>query len=131
MKNKTIKVIFIILITLIIFSGNICKAASLSLRSIIDNGRNFIASGESDSTGGFSKENINELSQSIYSILQSVAVIVALIMIIVLGIKYITGSVEMKAEMKNTLLPYVIGCVVAFGAFVIWKIVVVILNGLN
>lgn len=41
---------------------------------------------------------------------------VALIMISVLGIKYILASVEEKAEIKKTALPVVIGAVLLFGA---------------
>ena len=33
----------------------------------------------------------------------------------VIGIKYIMGSVEDKAEYKKTLKPYVIGAVLVFG----------------
>ncbi len=37
---------------------------------------------------------------------------------------------EGKAEVQKALVPYVIGCVVIFGAFAIWKIVVTVLQGL-
>ena len=40
-----------------------------------------------------------------------------------------TGSVEEQAKVKQTLVPYVAGCVVLFGAFTIWKIVVTIIQG--
>ena len=38
------------------------------------------------------------------------------------------GSVEEKANIKNSLIAYIAGCVVVFGAFTIWKIVVTILQ---
>lgn len=38
------------------------------------------------------------------------------------------GSVEQKAKVKDSLLPYIIGCIVIFGAFGIWKIVLTILE---
>ena len=40
------------------------------------------------------------------------------------------GSIEEKAEIKTMLIPYIIGCVVVFGAFTIWKIVVDILQSM-
>ena len=46
----------------------------------------------------------------------------------ILGIKFMIGSVEEKAEIKAALVPFIIGCVVVFGAFGIWKIVVTIGN---
>ena len=45
-----------------------------------------------------------------------------------MGIKFMIGSVEEKAEIKAALVPFVIGCIVVFGAFGIWKIVVTIGN---
>ena len=38
------------------------------------------------------------------------------------------NEIEEKAEIKTMLIPYIIGCVVVFGAFTIWKIVVDILQ---
>ena len=34
------------------------------------------------------------------------------------------GSAEEKAQIKDALIPFVIGCIVIFGAFGIWKIFV-------
>lgn len=38
------------------------------------------------------------------------------------------GSASQKAETKELIVPYVVGCVVIFGAFTIWKIVIELLN---
>ena len=40
------------------------------------------------------------------------------------------GSMEEKAQIKEALIPFVIGCIVAFGAFGIWKIFITIGNNL-
>ena len=40
------------------------------------------------------------------------------------------ASAEDKAEIKEALVPYILGCVLIFGAFAIWKIVITILNNL-
>ncbi len=44
---------------------------------------------------------------------RNISVVVAVITLMVIGTKYILGSVEEKANYKATLLPYVIGCVLA------------------
>ena len=41
------------------------------------------------------------------------------------------GSVEQKAKVKDSLVPYIVGCIVIFGAFGIWKLVIQILNNLE
>ena len=38
------------------------------------------------------------------------------------------GSVDQKAKVKDSLNPYIVGCIVIFGAFGIWKIVLTILE---
>ena len=38
------------------------------------------------------------------------------------------GSTEEKAEIKKLLLPYVVGCLVVFGAFGIWKFVLTLME---
>ena len=40
------------------------------------------------------------------------------------------GSVEEKADIKGLLIPYIVGCIIIFGAFAIWKLVVDILQGI-
>ena len=40
------------------------------------------------------------------------------------------GSVEEQAKIKETLIPYVIGCVIIFGAFGIWKLLVTLLSSI-
>lgn len=50
----------------------------------------------------------------ILGIIKTVGTIVSVIALAGLGIKYILGSVEQKAEYKKTLKPYLIGAVLLF-----------------
>ena len=62
------------------------------------------------------------VKQWIASIMNIVAIVgsgIAVIALIILGIKYMMGSVEEKAEYKKTLMPYLIGALMVFGASVI------------
>ena len=45
--------------------------------------------------------------------IRNFSVVVAVISLMIIGFKYIIGSVEEKANYKETLLPYVIGCILA------------------
>ena len=38
------------------------------------------------------------------------------------------GSVEQKAKVKDSLVPYIVGCIVIFGGFGIWKLVLTLLE---
>lgn len=60
----------------------------------------------------------------IYNILLMIGMAVAVGIGTVLGVKFLMGSMEEKAQIKESLIPFVIGCVVVFGAFGIWKAVI-------
>lgn len=42
----------------------------------------------------------------------------------ILGIQFVTTGVEGQAKIKEKILPYIIGCIVVFGGFGIWRAVI-------
>ena len=98
-----------------------------SLSVVISGGDSFIDAGK-DGSAKIDKGSLQNASSSIYNILLICGMIVAVLIGAILGIKFMIGSVEEKAEIKAALVPFVIGCIVVFGAFGIWKIVVTIGN---
>ena len=66
---------------------------------------------------------IDKAGKNIVSILQAVGVVLSVVMLIVIGIKYMMGSAEEKAEYKKTLLPYIIGAVFIFAASTIASVI--------
>ena len=117
--KKRILLILIMLI-LIICSTNIVQATTTG--EIIEGADNFIATGQQ--TDKISGDALKTLSDAIYNVLLIVGTIIAVIIGAVLAIQFITGSVEQKAKIKDALVPFVIGWVIIFGAFGIWKLVV-------
>lgn len=75
---------------------------------------NTSASGASAVTG---------FGNKIVGIIQVVGYVIAVVMLVIIGIKYITSSPEGKAEVKKTALFYVLGAVLIAGAATIVKIV--------
>lgn len=59
---------------------------------------------------------IQDLGKQIVGIIQVVGSIAAVAVLVVLGIKYMMGSTEEKAEYKKTLIPYIMGAVLIFAA---------------
>ena len=97
---------------------------------VIGDGDSFIQKGSNHASGIFSTSELQDLSSTIYNILLVVGIVIAVLLGAVLGIKFMMEGAEGKAEVQKALVPYVIGCVVIFGAFAIWKIVVTVLQGL-
>lgn len=48
---------------------------------------------------------------TIFGLLQTVSVVISAIVIIILGIRYLVGSVEQRAEYKKSMIPYIVGVV--------------------
>ncbi|MBE5819840.1 MAG: hypothetical protein E7310_03360 [Clostridiales bacterium] len=61
-------------------------------------------------------DNIQTFGNRLVGILQVIGIIASVAILIVLGIKYMMGSAEEKAEYKKTMIPYLIGAVLIFAA---------------
>ena len=60
--------------------------------------------------------SINNVGNSVIGVLQVVGIVLSVIVLIVLGIKYMMGSAEEKAEYKKTMMPYIVGAALIFAA---------------
>ena len=126
-KSISKKIIIITIIFQMIFMP-ISNAAFWD--NVIDNGRDFISDGKNSSSSIINENSFDEMIGVIYNALLALGVILAVLIGACLGIKFMLGSVEEQAKIKEILSPYVIGCLVTFGAFGIWKIVINVLSGL-
>lgn len=110
-------------------SGMISEATH-SAGDVISGADAFISTGEANANDKINPSNLKDMSDTLYNILLVVGIIAAIIVGLIMGIKFIMGSLEEKAEIKTMVIPYIIGCVVVFGAFTIWQIVVDILQSM-
>ena len=69
-------------------------------------------------------EGIKGLGNSIIAVVRIVGIVIAVVILLVLGIKYMMGSAAEKAEYKKTMIPYLVGAVLIFGASAIVQAVV-------
>lgn len=94
-----------------------------SLDDMMSDAENFIGQGNITYKGG-----LIDVSNTIYNILLPVGVVLAVIVGVIIGIKLMSSGIEQKVEAKKLLIPYVAGCIVIFGGFGIWKLLVTILQ---
>lgn len=69
-----------------------------------------------DGTSPVNVGGITSIGNDIVKIITTGGVVVSVVILVVLGIKYMMGSAEEKAEYKKTLMPYVIGAGLVFAA---------------
>lgn len=67
----------------------------------------------------------------ILSAITSVGIVIAVVIVAILGVKYMLGSVEEKAEYKKDLIPYFIGSILLFGICTIVKMLQTLGNSIN
>ena len=96
-----------------------------SADEIIQEGGDFIDRGNK---GTFNTDILKGGISKLYNILVILAIAIATVLAAILGIKFLTGSIEEQAEVKKALIPFVAGCFVAFGAFAIWKLVLTLIQ---
>lgn len=61
-------------------------------------------------------DEITAIGGKVLSAITTVGIVLSVIMLAVLGIKYMMGSSEEKAEYKKSMLPYLIGAILIFAA---------------
>lgn len=104
--------------------GNGNDSSEEKLSDMITDADSFVNSGETINN----QEGLQKFSKTFYNIMLEIGTAVAVIVGMIIGIKFMTSSVEGKAEIKQLLIPYIVGCVVVFGGFGIWALVVNILQ---
>lgn len=62
---------------------------------------------------------IQTIGGKVLSAVTTAGIVLSVIMLAVLGVKYMMGSAEEKAEYKKSLMPYIIGAALIFSASVI------------
>lgn len=124
--KKEILIFFTIVIVLIIFvfPKSVYASTNTTLDGIMEGGDDFLKEG---SKTGLDKNELHETSNFTYNVLLGICMIIAVIVGMILGIKYMSAESEEKATIKETLIPFVLACVLMFGAFKIWETIVNIL----
>ena len=68
-------------------------------------------------------------AEKLIGIITTIGIIVSISSVMILGIKYMVGSIEERAEYKKTMLPVLIGMILLFGTSTILNIINELING--
>ncbi len=68
-------------------------------------------------------KSITDFGGKIVGVLQVAGTVIAVLILVVIGIKYMMGSAEEKAEYKKTMMPYLVGALLIFAAVTIANMV--------
>ena len=110
--TKKIICISVLIMILLSISVNFTKTyAADTVDSVMEGAKGFLDKGEDVVIEG---TKLQETSNFIYNLLLAVAIVVAVIVGMILGIQFMMAGIDEKAKLKETLLPYAVGCVVVF-----------------
>lgn len=119
MKKRRIITMTIVLISFILISINPISSATIdpgSFKPTLDQ-------------SGVDK--ISGIANPIIGAIQTIGIVVAAITIIVLGIKYMAGSIDEKAEYKKKMIPYLIGAVLVVAITQIVGVIAELVDNIN
>lgn len=123
--NKKIKMFALIIMAIVMVA---------MLSTVVSAANNVNAAdlaGELHGTTTSASNSITGMGNQIIGIITTVGVVVAVVVLLVIGIKYMMGSASEKAEYKKTMIPYLVGAILIFGASAITKVVVSIGAGIT
>lgn len=134
--SRTVIKIFLIIIIMNLIFIPISEASFWG--EIFDQGDKFLDEGKNqkdpetgDTVEVIDGEEMKTQIDQIYNILLALGVGLSVLVGAILGIKYMFGSIEEQVKVKETLFPYMIGCIVVFSAFAIWKIAINVLSNIS
>ena len=102
----------------------ILTSNAFAIGAIKNQGDNFIEKGKQNAGTTMNTTLLKDASSNVYNMLLIVATGVAVIVGAILGIKYMTAGINEKTDVKASLLPYMISCIIVFGSLGIWKLAV-------
>lgn len=122
--KKTVKIIsaLMLMVAVLITLSTISNAGGVDASEL---------AGQLTGTTSVAQKDVMDIGNQIIGIITTVGVVVAVVILLILGIKYMMGSASEKAEYKKTMIPYIVGAVLIFGASAITKVVVALASGIG
>ncbi len=109
-----LKKVFIVFLSIIIMIGFL---------SVVYAGDNFDTSRFENHSGSAASESVKNMSGGILAVVRIAAVGIGLIMLTVLGMKYMLASPGDRAEIKGSAIRYILGAVIMFAAAALLSII--------
>ena len=119
---KSLKILSICFCIILMLTTNV-----FALGDIFDTGEKWENIGLQHANMTMDTDQLKIASDQLYNMLLALATVVAVIVGAMLGIQFMTAGIDKKVQVKESLFPYMISCVVVFGSLGIWKLVVTIM----
>lgn len=122
------KKIIILIITVIMVLSTTQLTYAFDLGSALGGADTFLSGGKTEASSTDVDGAIDDTIKGLVSAGLGIGTIVAICGGIIIAIKNMTDGANGKKELKESLTPYIIGCVVLFGAFTVWSGIVQVME---
>ena len=112
------KIISIVIIAMVLIASLITISNAKGLPDFVENPNGMEANIDSNTEG-----KITKISSQVIGVVQTVGVAVAVIMLVVYAIKYISAAPSEKADIKKGAIGYVVGALILFAATGVLQII--------
>lgn len=113
--KTTMKILTIALVAIMMTMTISTNVLAFDAGTIINDVENKVTT---DTDSGF-----NSIAGKIIGLIRNVAVVGGIIILSIIGVKFMIGSAEEKAEYKKSLIPLVVGIIIVMGATTIVSMV--------
>ena len=122
--SKVLAILFVAVCTFLVMPNNIAMAAGGDALSAVSGVQDQIKGPDSSYT-----TNLQATVGKLLGFLQVASGLIAILMIAIVGFNYIISTPEIKKELKDKMLPIIIGLVLVFGAVSVAKFILGVVQG--
>ena len=120
--KKTVKIISTLLLVVMLVTSIAGTVFADSTTDVLD---------KLKGDGKVETNSLTTVGNNVVTIINVVGIVVAVIILLIIGIKYMMGSASEKAEYKKTMIPYIVGAVLIFAGTSLVRVIYSLANSVS
>lgn len=120
--KKTVKIISTLLLVVMLVTSIAGTVFADSTTDVLD---------KLKGDGNVETNSLTTVGNNVVTIINVVGIVIAVIILLIIGIKYMIGSASEKAEYKKTMIPYIVGAVLIFAGTSLVRVIYSLANSVS
>ena len=120
--KKTVKIISTLLLVVMLVTSIAGTVFADSTTDVLD---------KIKGDGTVETSSLTTVGNNVVTIINVVGIVIAVIILLIIGIKYMIGSASEKAEYKKTMIPYIVGAVLIFAGTSLVRVIYSLANSVS
>lgn len=120
--KKTVKIISTLLLVVMLVTSIAGTVFADSTTDVLD---------KLKGDGTVETSSLTTVGNNVVTIINVVGIVIAVIILLIIGIKYMIGSASEKAEYKKIMIPYIVGAVLIFAGTSLVRVIYSLANSVS